>query len=132
MRILVCGGRDMLDKKLVYNTLYDLCEEFGLKGDPDKYGNWMPKDMTIIHGKAAGADTLADDWAVVNWTGIDEYPADWETHGRSAGFIRNKKMLEEGRPDLVVAFPTKRSKGTWHMVKIAKEANVPVRIVNAS
>jgi hypothetical protein len=38
-------------------------------------------------------------------------------------------MLVESKPDLVLAFPTKRSKGTWNMVKIAKEAGVPVRVI---
>jgi hypothetical protein len=40
MRVLVCGGRDFTDKALLYNTLYALCEEFGLKSEPDEYGNW--------------------------------------------------------------------------------------------
>ena len=57
MRVLVCGGRDFLNKKLMYNTLDALCEEFNLKGEPDEYGNWMPQGITIINGKAAGADT---------------------------------------------------------------------------
>lgn len=52
------------------------------------------------------------------------YHADWNAHGRSAGPIRNAKMLAEGKPDLVVAFPG--GKGTAHMVGIARKAGVPV------
>ena len=128
MRVLVCGGRNYNDKNKVYNTLYDLCDEFNLWSIPDEYGNKLPGPITIIHGKATGADTLAEDWAVVNWTGLEEYPADWATHGKAAGYLRNAKMLRDGKPDLVVAFPG--GKGTANMIKIAKEAGVPVREIS--
>jgi hypothetical protein len=45
------------------------------------------------------------------------------------GPIRNKPMLEEGKPDLVVAFPSGR--GTANMMKQAREAGVPVRVITA-
>ena len=57
------------------------------------------------------------------------YPADWDTHGRGAGPIRNKQMLEEGKPDLVIAFPG--GKGTANMIGQAKEAGIPVREIEA-
>lgn len=124
MKVLVCGGRDFNDKKLVYNTLDQLCVDHDLRSEPDEYGNWMPRDIVIIHGTARGADSLADDWAVVNWVPTEEFKPDWNTHGKAAGILRNIDMLKEGKPDLVVAFPGGR--GTAHMVKIAKEAGVEV------
>jgi UDP-N-acetylmuramoylalanine-D-glutamate ligase len=51
-------------------------------------------------------------------------PADCETHGRSADPIRNRRTLDEGKPDLVVAFPGGR--GTAHMVSQARAAGVRV------
>lgn len=88
-----------------------------------------PEDMlpvcTIIHGACpTGADRWADEWAVVNWTGLEEYPADWNTYGRAAGPIRNKQMLTEGKPDIVFAF--KGGRGTANMIKLAKEAGIEV------
>ena len=79
---------------------------------------------------ARGADQIpikmfSDD---PEWGGISEFHADWDTHGRKAGPLRNIQMLEEGKPNMVIAFPTPTSKGTWHMVKISKEAGVPVYI----
>lgn len=58
--------------------------------------------------------------------GIPEtaYPADWRRDGKSAGYRRNRRMLSEGRPDLVIAFPG--GPGTAHMVEIAEKAGVPV------
>lgn len=50
--------------------------------------------------------------------------ADWEDLGRKAGPIRNQRMLDDGRPELVVAFPG--GPGTAHMCRIAREAGVEV------
>jgi len=119
MRILVCGGRQYRDKARVWAVLDEICNP---GGDP------LPPAVTIIHGGAWGADHWADSWAVHNWTNIEEYPADWGKHGRAAGPIRNQRMLEEGKPDLVVAFPGGR--GTADMVRRAEAAGVPVRRID--
>lgn len=124
-RILVCGGRDFEDYELIRNTLEDVVAKRGWVYD-DEYN--MP-NVVLIHGGAKGADLLADQWGVTNWLKIEEYKADWNTYGKSAGMIRNRQMLEEGKPDLVVAFPTKKSVGTWGMVKIAREAGVEVIVI---
>lgn len=64
----------------------------------------------------------------------EQYPADWEKHGKAAGPIRNALMLEEGKPDLVLAFKDgfdwqfKRG-GTEHMVRIAKAAGVRTIVI---
>ena len=76
---------------------------------------------------ARGADTLADKWAAANGHRSEGYPADWDTYGRRAGFLRNKQMLEEGKPDLVVAFPG--GKGTEMMISLARCAGVETSIV---
>jgi hypothetical protein len=123
MKILVCGGRDYNNYSKVNEILSLICEENNLKTEPDSFGNYL-YTPTIIHGAAKGADSLADQWAVANWTKLEVYPAKWSKWGKAAGYMRNKQMLEEGKPDLVVAFPG--GKGTAMMVKIAKEAGVKV------
>ena len=74
--------------------------------------------MVVIHGGARGADDLARQWGEIS-VGIEgvEFRADWTAHGKAAGMIRNQRMLDEGRPDLVVAFPGGR--GTADMVRRA-------------
>ena len=113
MRVLVCGGRNYTDKDHVGAVLGKLHDS----GDGDNID-------VIIHGGAAGADRLAGEWAY--WMGItqQQYEADWDTHGSFAGPIRNKRMLDEGKPDLVIAFPGGR--GTADMVKKARKAGVKV------
>lgn len=76
----------------------------------------------IATGAAPGADTLADTWARTQSIRVERYYALWRTHGDAAGPIRNQKMLDEERPDVVIAFPGGR--GTADMMRRAKEAGV--------
>ena len=67
----------------------------------------------IIHGAdQAGADSMAGRYESVNQS--RNFPAEWRKYGRSAGYRRNQQMLDEGNPDLVVAFPG--GPGTQNMV----------------
>ena len=116
MRVLVCGGIDFNDRYYLYDTLYDLDD-----GSRDEI-------TLIIDGGAKGADQMGYEWARQCDIPTKRYFADWDKHGKAAGPIRNQQMLDEGKPDLVVAFPTKNSSGTWHMVKIAREADVEVLV----
>lgn len=124
-RVLICGGRDYADHRKFFQTLDRIAWELGDLNDNElgEGDKWLP-DWHIISGAATGADSLAIDYAVVNWCGLEEYPADWTKHGKKAGYLRNKQMLEEGKPDLVIAFPG--GKGTANMIKLAKEAGVEV------
>lgn len=107
MRILVCGGRDYKRWMNVYDAL------------TEHY------PCHVINGGAEGADNASSGWAKSNEMPLTVYPAQWGKYGKSAGYIRNKQMLEEGKPDLVLAFPG--GKGTAMMVKLAKEASIPVK-----
>lgn len=86
--------------------------------------------FTVIEGDARGADRLAGEWAEEQGEQPLRFPADWEKYGRAAGPIRNQQMLDEGRPDLVLAFSRDitKSKGTKDMVTRAHKAGLPVYI----
>lgn len=86
---------------------------------------------TVIQGEAKGADLMAKDIALDHEIRVKSFPAKWDLYGKAAGPIRNKQMLEEGKPDEVWAFFTsteeaKNSKGTKHMISIAEKAGIPV------
>lgn len=109
---LICGGRDFIDEVAFDLVMQGLIIQFG-----------APK--RIVQGGASGADTLGRKWAYShNIKQIVTYKADWETHGKAAGPIRNKLMLDTEKPDKVIAFPGGR--GTANMVTQSIKANVPV------
>jgi hypothetical protein len=109
-KVLVCGGRDFSDAALLDRVLCAFDNQFCI-GE-------------LIHGGAKGADSMAGAWAKKHDIPVTVYPADWNKHGKRAGPLRNEQMLSEGKPDYVLALPGGR--GTSHMVRIAKEAGVPV------
>ena len=123
-RILVCGGRDYNRRHHMFKILDQLCYNKGWITEKDSVGNWLPR-VVVISGKARGADTIAIDWAIINWLDVEEYPADWAKYGKAAGdcicapcFARNDN--DEGKPDYVVAFPGGR--GTADMIRRAQES----------
>lgn len=122
-RILICGGRDYDDWEKFRDHMALIAEERFQRTKADEFGNYL-YDVTIIAGGAPGADSLAASWAAVEWTRYQEFPARWDKHGKKAGPIRNQQMIDEGAPDLVIAFPG--GVGTADMVKRAKKAGIEV------
>ena len=91
MKVLVCGGRNFRSPAQVFRALDQLHQE---------------KPITeLMQGGATGADQFAMEWAATK-PEIKRYVchADWETHGRAAGPIRNEKMLT-WKPDLLLRSP---------------------------
>ena len=64
-----------------------------------------PGISVLIHGDGKGADEIAAKWATSRQVKAEVYPADWLTHGKAAGPIRNSEMLRRSCPDVVVVFP---------------------------
>lgn len=110
MRILVCGGREYSDGQRVLLALSSVKEKRGLS--------------CVIHGGASGADRLAGIAAVHLGVDVEVFWADWKTYGKRAGPLRNQRMLLEGKPDGVIAFPGGR--GTEDMVRRAEKAGITV------
>ena len=115
--VLVCGGRKFAGWPAVQRVLDRI--------SPD----------VIIHGAATGADTMAGRYAKENDIACRSFPAKWRvqtgngrwTTNRAAGHERNQRMLDEGKPDLVVAFPG--GTGTSNMVKISRQQGFRVYII---
>ena len=116
MKILVCGDRN-------WNNAEAMCRELMFLSTRG--------DITIIHGDCRGADKMAGEFAVLMGFTVIVVPAEWEKYGRRAGPVRNKKMFDENRPDLVLAFHEHidESKGTKHMMEYAKKKGCPARLV---
>ena len=107
-KILVCGGRNAEAGKWMFDAL----------------GAHVREGDIVIHGGASGVDRIAGIWAREHNIETHVYLPGWDVYGKSAGPIRNRQMLVEEEPDLVLAFPGGR--GTRHMMMIAKDAGVRV------
>ena len=120
-RVLICGDREWDDPRIVNLVLDGLMIRAFDQG----------RKMVVIEGCARGADNCAHAYYRI---GVDHehYPAKWDEHGRAAGPIRNRQMLNEGKPDVVIAFHDfiPNSKGTKDMVEVAKAAGVPTYVVS--
>jgi YspA, cpYpsA-related SLOG family len=110
MKVLVCGGRDYGDLMALFRTLDGLHAACSFS--------------EVIEGGARGADTMAGQWARARGIELRIFPAEWQRYGRAAGFERNRRMLVEGRPEMVVAFAG--GAGTRMMVGLARQAGVKV------
>ena len=107
---IVCGGRDYKKQRDVWDALQTINTGRGLQ--------------KIIHGGASGADAHAASYANALGVPVQAFQADWDSHGKAAGPIRNQQMIDEGHPNLVVAFPGGR--GTANMMKLARAAGLSV------
>lgn len=109
--VIVAGSRSFND--------YDLFSAI-LAETADTYSGVR---FAFITGKAsAGPDDMIIRWCIENGHKWAEFPADWDTHGKSAGYIRNTEMATYGNRLLV--FWDTVSKGTKHMIDIAEERNI--------
>lgn len=113
-RVLICGSRPWTDRACVQAVVRQL-----------------PLGSVVIIGGATGADALAAMAARAAGLECEVYPADWARYGRRAGPIRNRQMLREGRPEVVVAFHPDLWgwRGTADMVRVAQAAGLPVWVV---
>ena len=111
--LIIAGGRDFTD--------YDL-----LKTTVDEY-RISRNNIRIISGAANGADALAIVYAREHNIPFDRCPADWSTHGKKAGMIRNITMgnIAHG----LIAFWDGRSRGTSHMIEYMQALNKPTVVV---
>lgn len=112
MRVLVCGSRTRTPE--LTRAIHSALDQF----------HSVSTIKVIIEGGASGADAVAREWAGMNDVCCMTFNAHWNWSGRAAGPIRNSRMLKYGEPDLVLAFPTKGSKGTKNMISLATKAKV--------
>lgn len=115
-KVIVAGGRDFSNYALLKSRL-----DYALQ-------NKVSEGVTIVSGAARGADSLGERYAKERGYTIDSHPAKWDEFGKSAGYIRNKEMAQSA--DALVAFWDGKSRGTKHMIDLAKQYGLKVIIVN--
>lgn len=114
--VIIAGSRDFNDYELLKSKCIFLLQ------DKMKQCN-----VQIVCGCARGGDILGKQFAEEFGLKVLEYPADWKKYGKSAGYRRNKEMAKVA--DALIAFWDGESKGTKHMIDLAKEYGLPTRII---
>ena len=113
MKLAIVGSRDFADVDKFKEMM-----EFAtsLWGNPE----------VVISGGARGADTLGEQWAKSLNIPTIIYNPDWSTYGKRAGILRNIDIINNSTH--VIAFPSKRGKGTQHSIKLAEKQGKPLII----
>lgn len=117
-RIIVAGSRDIPTNK-------DYLREYFNRLDALSKSK---SNIEVVSGTARGGDRVGEDWAYARDHKLVKFPADWQYHGLSAGYKRNEEMAEYA--DALVAIWDSKSKGTKHMINIAKREGLAVRIIS--
>jgi hypothetical protein len=113
MKVIIAGGRGFDN----YNLLSDSCDKILSNQN----------QVEIVSGTANGADKLGEKYANEKGYPIKQFPADWDKYGKSAGYKRNEEMAKYA--DALIAFWDGKSKGTKHMIDLARRYELKVRIV---
>ena len=122
VKVIIAGGREFKD----YNLL---------KTKVDYYlSNAVKKGykIIIVSGTARGADKLGEKYAKERGYEIAYFPANWKL-GKRAGYLRNEEMstyAKDGNNGALICFWDGMSKGSKHMIDIAKKNGLHVRVVN--
>lgn len=117
MVLVVCGGRD-------YNDVPELFRALDVFHEKKPIALIVEGASDDVTGPYKGADYWARQWAIARGIPRTSVHADWRLHGKAAGPIRNRQMLERYEPKCVFAFPGGR--GTDSMKQIARKAKVKV------
>lgn len=112
-RVIIAGGRD-------FNNYEGLAQVM------DRLLVNVTDEIQIVCGMARGADRLGERYAKERGYSIRYFEADWDEHGRAAGYIRNEEMAKNA--DALVAFWDGQSKGTRHMIETAQRCKLDVRV----
>ena len=113
MKIIIAGGRTFTD----YDLLCQNCDK----------ALSLQTEIEIVSGTANGADKLGEKYANEKGYTIKQFPADWDKYGKSAGYKRNEEMAKYA--DALIAFWDGKSKGTKHMIDLAKRYELKVKVV---
>lgn len=113
MKIIIAGSRSFNNYEFLKKQLDCLFKNI--------------KSLEIVSGCARGSDALGERYAKERGYILHRFPADWDRYGKSAGYIRNKEMACFA--DRLVAFWDGKSKGTRHMIDLAKKRNLIIKVV---
>jgi hypothetical protein len=114
MKLIIAGSRTLTDYSWMETKLNNVLAN-------------TQEDVVVISGGAKGADKLGERYAKTRGFDVIIMPADWDTHGKKAGYLRNKQMAQECTH--AVIFWDGESPGSKHMIDICQKLNIPNRVI---
>lgn len=109
---IISGSRKYKSKDLVWYTL------------TEAYISYEP--VLFKFGDCpTGADAFTKEWCDKMGNPYEEFKADWDKSGKSAGPIRNHLMIDSGG-EMLLAFPDNDSVGTKDAAIYARSKGMPV------
>ena len=112
IKFIVAGGRDFNGTSHDWRWLF---HQIGIN-----------KEDEVVCGGARGGDAFGKEYAEEYGLKVKMFPAEWGKYGRSAGYRRNAEMADYA--DCLLAFWDGESKGTKHMIDLAKKKGLKVFI----
>ena len=124
LRIIIAGSRDFNDYELLKKSAIEIITKKTI----------LPDLTRIVSGCARGADTLGERFAKEFGLEVKKFPADWNGLGKRAGYVRNAEMakfaVEDDNDGMLIAFWDGKSRGTKHMIDLAKRYGLEVHVVS--
>ena len=117
LKVIIAGSRTFSN----FKDLVKYCNKILYKKYKEGY------IIEIVSGGARGADKLGEDYAKLNNFKYTVFEANWDMYDKKAGYLRNEEMASYS--DALIAFWDGKSKGTKHMISLAREYDMPVRII---
>ena len=115
LKVIIAGSRNFND----YEMLEQLVDMYLQRYSADQ--------IEIVSGGARGADSLGERYARSRGIALKVMPADWNRYGKSAGYRRNESMAQYATHCIV--FWDGASRGSQHMIDLANQYNLALRIV---
>ena len=117
IKVIIAGTRDFNDYAFLKKNV-----DYFLQGiNPNN------EEIEIVSGNARGADKLGERYAKEHNLPVKLFPGNWHKYGKRAGYLRNQEMANYS--DVLIAFWDEKSKGTKHMIDIAKKQDLTVIVV---
>jgi len=111
LKVIIAGSRSIEDYNIVSQIINDYEDEI----------------TEVVSGTAKGVDRFGEMWAKARNIPIKQFPADWDSNGRGAGYIRNRQMAKYA--DALIAIHDGVSRGTKNMIEEMQKLNKKVVVI---
>jgi len=108
MKAIIAGSRQIEDVEALEKTIAD--------------AGWDIEE--VVSGTCRGVDVMGENWGKANGVSVRQFPADWLTHGRVAGELRNRDMAHYA--DGLILLWDGKSPGASCMLREANKAGIKV------